>query len=83
MIIVNGFQMLTIIAKCSILDVAAVLDLLLNHGISYCCVGIESQFEVQFDVHFKEFTESVSARLLEKKKHGIQNLNFALISSMN
>ena len=73
--------MLTIIAKCSILDVAAVL--LLNHGISHCCVGIEFQFEVQFDVHFEEFTESVSARLLEKKKHGIQKLNFALISSMN
>ena len=30
MIIVNGFQPLNIITKCSILDVAAVLDLL--HG---------------------------------------------------
>ena len=33
MIIVNGFQPLTIIAKCSILDVATVLDPPLNRRI--------------------------------------------------
>ena len=41
MIIVNGFQPLTIITKCSILDVAAALDLPLGGlTIAYSCINI-------------------------------------------
>ena len=37
-----------------------------NDVILHCCVGIESQFEIQFDAHSEEFAKSVSARLLQK-----------------
>ena len=45
MIIVNGFQPLTIITKRSVLDVAAVLDPPLSFGHRNTCVSIDNALD--------------------------------------
>ena len=55
-IIVNGFQPLTIITKCSILDVATVLDLPLN-------VFIKSLFYLHLIVTMLKFSSPVIVTL--------------------
>ena len=62
-VIVNGLQPLTIITKCSIFDVAAVLDPPLNMGFVYCIFPYKYRILDSVFIREIQVTENVYSRI--------------------